>query len=380
MSRRRIWPAYANTSQFLVFGSIILLALGVIAFNALRLVHHRANSITLVAQFDNSAGLYPTNNVQVLGMKVGSVEKVTPKNGYVEVEFTVDDGVKIPADAQAVTLQTSILAERSIELTPVYTGGDYLKDHATIPLTKTRTPVEFTKTLDMVDRLAVSLQGDGKGNGALRTLIDSGAAIADGNGERIKSALGELSKALKLSADGGAQTKEQLTKVVDNLSVLMDSAAANEGTLRDFGSNVRVLSQVLADEHIGSGTTGKQLNLVLTQLGDLLEKNRDNIKGAVDGGDVAMRTMIDHQRDLAEVLDIAPLTLDNLYNIIDRENGAARVHILTDKVLFDSQTVKEVCNLMHLRQLGCSTGTLQDFGPDFGVSYILDGLAAMGQK
>jgi hypothetical protein len=74
------------------------------------------------------------------------------------------------------------------------------------------------------------------------------------------------------------------------------------------------------------------------------------------------------------------MTLDNLYNIIDRENGAARAHILTDKVLFDSQTIKELCNLMHLRQLGCSTGTLQDFGPDFGVSYILDGLAAMGQK
>ena len=100
-----------------------------------------------------------------------------------------------------------------------------MADHTTIPLTKTKTPVEFTKTLDMVDRLAVSLQGDGKGNGGLRTLIDSGASIADGGGERMKSALGELSKALKLSADGGAQTKEQLTRVVDNLSSLMDGAA-----------------------------------------------------------------------------------------------------------------------------------------------------------
>jgi ABC-type transporter Mla subunit MlaD len=204
--------------------------------------------------------------------------------------------------------------------------------------------------------------------------------MADGNGERIKSALGELSKALKLSADGGAQTKEQLTAVVDNLSTLMDGAAANEGTLRDFGSTVRVLSQVLADEDLGSGTTGKQLNTVLTQLGDLLEKNRDTIKSVVANGDTAIAATIDNQRNLAEVLDIAPLTLDNLYNVIDRENGAIRVHILSDKLLFDSQTVKEVCNLMHLRQLGCSTGTLQDFGPDFGVSYILDGLAAMGQK
>jgi ABC-type transporter Mla subunit MlaD len=263
----------------------------------------------------------------------------------------------------------------------VYQGsGDVLADGATIPLTKTKTPVEFTKTLDMVDRLAVSLQGDGKGSGALRTLIDSSAAMADGNGERIKSALGELSKALKLSADGGAHTKEQLTTVVDNLSVLMDSAAANEATLRDFGSNIRVLSQVLADEDLGSGTTGKQVNLVLTQLGDLLDQNRDTIASAVASGDATLGVAIDNQRDLAEILDIAPLTLDNLYNVIDRKNGAARVHLLTDKVLFDSQTVKEMCNLLHLRQLGCSTGTLQDFGPDFGISYILDGLAAMGQK
>ena len=365
---------------FIILAVVAALALGAGGVYAWKLISARANTIRLTAQFDNSAGLYPTNNVQVLGMKVGSVTKVTPRNGYVEVEFTVDKNVKIPADAQAVTLQTSILAERSVELTPVYRGdGPVMTDGTTIPLTKTRTPVEFTKTLDMVDRLAVSLKGDGKGNGGLRTLIDSGAAIADGNGERIKSALGELSKALKLSADGGAQTKEQMTRVVDNLSSLMNGAAANENTLREFGSTVRVLSQVLADEDLGSGTTGKQLNVVLNQLGDLLEKNRGTISDALSNTGSIVTATNAHQRDLAEILDLAPMTLDNLYNIIDRENGAARAHILTDKMLFDSQTVKEVCNLMHLRQLGCSTGTLQDFGPDFGLSYILNGLAEMGQ-
>jgi len=365
---------------FVILALLAAVVVGVVGAYSWKLAKNRLDTITLVAQFDNTAGLYPTNNVQVLGMKVGSVTRVTPKTGYVEVEFTVDKDVKIPADAQAVTLQTSILAERAVELTPPYRGGPVLEDHSTIPMSKTKTPVEFTRTLDMVDRLAVSLNGDGKGNGAVRTLVDSAAAMADGNGERIKSALSELSKALKLSADGGAQTKEQLTTVVDNLSTLMDGAAANETTLREFGSTVRVLTQVLADEDLGSGTTGKQLNVVLTQLGDLLEKNRDTMKGLVSSGGVALETTIDHQRDLAELLDVAPMTLDNIYNVIDRENGAARVHILTDKLLFDSQTVKEVCNLLHLRQLGCSTGTLQDFGPDFGVSYILDGLAAMGQK
>ncbi|MCB0933162.1 MAG: MCE family protein [Mycobacterium sp.] len=368
---------YKGFLMLTVLAAVAAVVVGYFGWTAWK--QHR-NTITLIAQFDDAAGLFPTNNVQVLGMKVGSVTKVTPKTGYVEVEFTVDKDVKIPADAQAVTLQTSILSDRAVELTPVYRGGPVMADHTTIGLERTKTPVEFTRTLDMVDRLTTSLGGDGKGNGAVRTLVDSSAAMASGNGERIKSALSELSKALKLSADGGAHTKEQLTSVVDNLSTLMDAAAANEGTLRDFGSTVRALTQILADENLGSGTTGKQFNAVLIQLGDLLEKNHDTIKNLVINGDTALKTTVDHQRDLAELLDVAPMTLDNLYNIIDRENGAARVRVLTDKVLFDTQTVKEMCNLMHLRQLGCSTGTLADFGPDFGVSYILDGLAAMGQK
>lgn len=368
---------YRGLMMLAALAGVVALVGGIYGWSAWR---DRRDTITLTAQFDNTAGLYATNNVAVLGMKVGSVTRVTPKTGYVEVEFTVDKDVKIPADAQAVTLQTSILSDRSIELTPPYRGGPALRDGDTIGLDRTKTPVEFTKTLDMVDRLAVSLEGDGNGQGAMRTLVDSAAAMASGNGERIRSALDELSKALKLSADGGAATREQLTTVVDNLSSLMDAAAANETTLRDFGSTIRALTQILADEDLGSGTTGKQLNAVLDQLGEVLESRRDTIRDLVSDGDTALKAVLDHQRDLAEVLDIAPLTLDNLYNVIDRENGAARVRVMTDKVLFDSQIVKEVCNLMHLRQLGCSTGTLQDFGPDFGLSYILDGLAAMGQK
>ena len=77
---------------------------------------------------------------------------------------------------------------------------------------------------------------------------------------------------------------------------------------------------------------------------------------------------------------LMPEIVDNIYNSIDQKNGALRVHVLTDKVLFDTQTLKEVCNMMGLRQLGCSTGTLQDFGPDFGLTSVLDGMAAMGQR
>ena len=364
---------------------VALLAAGVVAVAAAVgaawwLVRDWTNTISVTAQFESVAGLYEGNTVAVLGMKVGSVTKITPKPTYVEVEFTVDKDVKVPADVEAVTISNSILTDRQIELTPPYRGGDVLQDNATIGLNRTKVPVEFARVLDVLDKLSTSLQGDGKGNGPIADVVNASAAIADGNGQQMKDALGALSDALRLSADRGAVTKDQLTTIIRNLSSLVDAAQRNDETLREFGSAVRQLSQILADENFGSGTTGKKINEVITQVGEVLATHREAVKQIVANGNIAMTTTIDHRRDLAEFLDVTPMTLDNLYNIVDKNNGAARVHLLLDKVLFDTQTLKEVCNMMGLRQLGCSTGTLQDFGPDYGITYMLDGMAAMGQR
>jgi virulence factor Mce-like protein len=372
MNRRR-----SRVMSLIAAGVTLALVVGLACWS---LIDDTINTITVTAQFDSAAGLYEGNTVAVLGMPVGKVTTITPKGGYVEVEFSIDNDVQVPADVQAVTISNSILTDRQIELTPAYRSGPTLPNHATIGLNRTKTPVEFARVLDVLDKLSGSLRGDGAGHGPLADLVNASAAIADGNGQDMKDTLGELSNALRLSADGGAVTRDQLTTIIRNLSSLMDAAATNDATLREFGSTVRALSQILADEDLGTGTTGKKLNEVISQLGEVLRTHRDDIKQIVTNGNTALQTTVDHQRDLAEFLDLTPLTLDNLYNAIDQTNGSVRVHVLVDKVLLETQTVKEVCNMMGLRQLGCSTGTLQDFGPDFGLSYMLDGLAAMGQK
>ncbi|KKC05462.1 MCE family protein [Mycobacterium nebraskense] len=340
----------------------------------------KADPITVTAQFDSASGLYEGNVVAVLGMPVGKVTKITPRGSYVEVEFTVDRDVKVPADAQAVTVSTSILTDRQIELTPPYRGGPALENHDTIGLTRTKTPVEFSRVLSVLDRVTKSLEGDGHGGGPLADVINSGAAVVDGNGGKIKQALGELSRALRLSSDGGAQTREQITTIVKNVSSLFEAAAANDAKLREFASTIHLASQILADEDLGTGTTGKRLVQLVQEASDLLDAQRDTIRQAVLNGDTFAKTGMDNQREIAELLDLAPMVSDNAYNAIDRANGAIRGRLLTDRVIFESQWSKEVCNVMGLRQLGCSTGTLRDFGPDFGLTYMLDGMAAMGQK
>ncbi|MDO3299262.1 MCE family protein [Mycobacteroides abscessus subsp. massiliense] len=343
-------------------------------------VKSQLDHITLTAQFDNASGLYESNVVAVLGMPVGKITKITPQSGYVDVEFTVDKDVKVPVDVQAVTLSTSILTDRQVELTPPYRGGPTLQDGDTIGLDKTKTPVEFDRVLGMLDKLSVSLKGDGNGQGPVSDIINAAAGVADGNGDKIKSGLDELSKALRLSSEGGVTTREQMTTIIKNVGSLFDAAAANDGKLREFSTTIHQLSNIIDDEALGTGTTGRQLNDLVTQAGDILDANRDHIKQSILNGNTALKTVVDNQRELAETIDVAPLAVENLYNTVDQDNGSFRARFLTDKLLFESQTGKEICNLMGLRQLGCSTGTLQDYGPDFGLTYVLDGLAAMGQK
>lgn len=361
----------------LVVGVAVLAAavLGAVGYYA----KSRLDAITLTAQFDSAAGLYVDNTVAVLGMPVGRVTKITPHGSYVEVEFTVDKDVQLPEDVHAVTITTSILTDRQIELTPPYRGGPVLANHSTIGLARTKTPVAFDRVLDMLNKVSTSLKGDGNGGGPVADLINAAASASDGNGEEIRSALDELSQSLRLSSDGGAQTGDQLTTIIKDLSSLMEAAARNDGKVRQFASTTHQLTKMLADEDFGTGNTGRKINEIVSQAADLIGKNRDHLKQSILNGDTAVQSLVDRQREVSELLDVLPLTLDNLYNVVDQNNGSIRVHALPDRLLTESQVNKEMCNILRLRQLGCSTGTLQDYGPDFGLTYVLDGLAAMGQ-
>lgn len=338
----------------------------------------RDRGMTITAQFDNASGLYEGNAVAILGMPVGRVEKIIARGEYVDVTMRIDPGVKIPADAMAVTVSTSILTDRHIEFTPVHRGGPTLRDNDRLSLARTRTPVEFDRVLAMIDKLAVELQGDGRGAGPVTDLLNVSAAMTTGNGEKIRSALGELSRALQMSEERGAPTGDAITTIVRSLDSLTTAAAENDRTIREVGSAVRQLSQVLAAEQIGSGSTGAQINEVLSGTADLLDQNREHLKSTAANTELVTRAMADYRRELAEALDLAPMVLDNVYNMIDHNSHAIRAHPTLDKVELNGQALKELCNLLGMRQLGCATGSITDFGPDFGITSMLEGLAGLG--
>lgn len=331
--------------------------------------------ITVSAQFEHAVGLYVGNGVSVLGMPVGKVTAIEPGDGYVDVKLAINRGVDIPADVSAVTVSNSILTDRHVELTPPYHGGAKLRSGDVLGLTRTRTPVEFDRTLSMIDKLGKALHGDDKGSGPLGDLVNLGAAVTAGRGPDIKATLSRLSQALRVGADKGAGSKKAIQAIITNVAELTRAAAENDAVIREFGSHVRQLSDILNDEDLGSGSTGTKLNQVLAQATRLLEDHREALKNTFADGRTITTTLADRRRELEETLDVGPLAVDNLYNIVDATAGSVRAHLLIDKIVLNGQYAKEICNLMGLKQLGCATGTLKDYGPDFGLTTVLDLMA-----
>ncbi|WP_330255245.1 MCE family protein [Nocardia sp. NBC_00565] len=334
-------------------------------------------SRTITAHFENANGLYTGNAVSVLGMRIGKVVSIQAHGSYVEVTMSIDKPTKIPADVQAVTISDSVLTDRHVELTPVYRNGPTLPDHAVLPIDRTKTPVEFESLLSMADKLAKSLGGDGAGNGPIADLMQVGSAMTVGNGNAMRDALTELSRALQLSGDDGAATKDAITKVVTNLDTLTTIAARNDQTLRQFGSGIGQLSDLLAELNLGKGDTGAKLNEIIVAVADLLQRNQQNLTTLASGSNTMTKSMADYNDNLAEFLDVFPLVTDNAYNAIDPDVGALRATVDLNRLLLDGQMLKEVCNLLGLKQLGCATGTKADMGPDFGIAAMLEAMAGL---
>src|SRR5258708_38047305 len=176
----------------------MLLAGGVLVYQAT----HRVKQIT--AYFAESIGVYQGSTVRVLGVPVGTVDSIQPAGVRVKVTMTLNNGVPVPANVDAVVVAPSVVADRYIQLTPAYTGGRQLADGAVIPLSRTAIPVEVDQIYASLTKLLTALGPEGANkNGALSQLIKTGAANLNGNGGDLHAMItefGGLSKTLAGSA------------------------------------------------------------------------------------------------------------------------------------------------------------------------------------
>ena len=273
---------------------------------------------TITAYLSSAVAVYPDNPVLILGVPVGRITSVQPQGRVVKVVMTVDRSVDVPAGASAVVLQPSLVAGRSIQLTPAYTGGPTMPDGGVIPVQRTAVPLGVDELARAANDLATMLGPTGANrNGAVSDALDVAAANLRGNGQAINNTIGDvaaLSQAL-------AGSRKQLFATVTQLQSFVSTLAANDAQVRQFTTQLADVSHFLAAERGDLGAALRELSLALGEVAAFVQDNRAVLKSNVNRLTEVTAVLVRQREALGQIIDLAPTALSNLNNAYNASSG-----------------------------------------------------------
>jgi phospholipid/cholesterol/gamma-HCH transport system substrate-binding protein len=297
---------------------ILAVALGALIVAGGFVVWPAQNSNKIVGYFASAIGLYPGDEVRIVGVPVGTIDSIEPRAADVKITMSVDRGVKVPRDARAVIMAPNLVAARFIQLAPAYTQGPVMPDGATIELSRTAVPVEWDEVKAALTDLAGQLGPTaGQMQGPLGKLINQAANTFDGNGESFHNALQELSQAAGRLGD----SRTDIFGTVKNLQVLVNALSSSNEQIVQFSGHVAAVSQVLANSSEHLDQTLGALDQALSDVRGFLHQNNSTLIGTVNKlGDLS-KTLSDQSENIEQVLHVAGPGIANFYNIYDPAQG-----------------------------------------------------------
>jgi phospholipid/cholesterol/gamma-HCH transport system substrate-binding protein len=192
-----------KVSRKAVLAGALAIVLSLIALVAGAQLYKKLTNTTVVAYFSETLALYPGDKVQIMGVRVGSIDKIETDGDRMRVTLHYNNKYKVPASATASVLNPSLVASRTIQLSPPYTDGPVLKDGAVIPIERTQVPVEWDQLRDSINGILRQLgPTPQQPEGPFGELIESAANNLAGKGKQIHDTLDSLSDALTALNDG----------------------------------------------------------------------------------------------------------------------------------------------------------------------------------
>ncbi|BCO36329.1 virulence factor Mce family protein [Mycobacterium heckeshornense] len=273
----------------------------------------------VIGYFDNSNEIYVGDDVVILGVPVGKIEKIEAQPDRVKISFWYDDKYKVPADAKAVILSPRLVTSRAIQLTPAYRGGPVLKDNAVIPRERTAVPVEWDDLRQQLEKLTQTLQPTQPGGvSTLGSFVNTAADNLRGQGPAIRETVLKLSQAVSALGDHS----DDLFSTFKNLSILVSALHDSSGLLRQLNQNLAAVTGQLANDPNEVGNAVSDLNDVVGDLTSFTADNREALGTASDKLASVSNAVVQSLDDIKQTLHIAPTAFQNFLNIYEPAQGA----------------------------------------------------------
>ena len=220
---------------------------------------------TITAIFPTATAIYPGDEVRVAGVKVGKIDAIDPTGTQTKMMLSVDPDVSVPADAKAVIVAPNLISARYVQLTPAYRNGDgpTMADGAVIGIDRTAIPVEWDEVKTQLTRLATDL-GPEKGvdGTSVSRFIDTAANALDGNGEKLRDTLAQLSGVGRILADGSGD----IVGIIKNLQIFVTALRDSSTQIVQFQNRLATLTSVLDDSRSDLDGALKNLSVAIVEV------------------------------------------------------------------------------------------------------------------
>ena len=277
---------------------------------------------TITAYFPTATSIYPGDEVRVSGVKVGTIDSIKPEGTQTKMTLKVDRDVPVPADAKAVIVAQNLVAARYVQLTPAYRngGGPTMGDGAVIPSDRTAVPVEWDEVKTQLMRLSTELGPQtGVSGTSVSRFIDSAAnALGDGNGEKLRSTLAELSGAARIFAEGSGN----IVDIIKNLQVFVSALRDSKEQIVMFENRLASLSSVLDDSRSDLDAALSNLSVAIVDVQRFVEGSRNQTSEQIQRLAGLTQILVDNRNAFENILHITPNAIANYQNIYYPNGGS----------------------------------------------------------
>jgi phospholipid/cholesterol/gamma-HCH transport system substrate-binding protein len=274
---------------------------------------------TITAYFTSATAIYPGDQVRVSGVKVGSIKSIEPQGTQAKLTLKVDQGVPIPADAKAVIFTENLVAARFVELTPAYrNSGPVMADGAVIPVQRTAVPVEWDEVKNQLMRLATDLGPNAKvSTPAISRFIDSAANALQGNGDKLRQTLAQLSGVARTFANGSGD----IVDIIKNLQTFVTALRDSNIQMVQFNNRLATLTSVVNDSKSDLDAALTDLSTAVGEVQRFIAGSRDETAEQLARLSDAIQPLVDQHMALENILHGAPTALSNFFNDYNADTG-----------------------------------------------------------
>ena len=274
---------------------------------------------TITAYFTTATAIYPGDEVRVSGVKVGSIKSIQPQGTQAKMTLKVDHGVPIPADAKAVIVASNLVAARYVQLTPAYrTSGPVMPDGAVIPVERTAVPVEWDEVKTQLMRLATDLgPKSGVSGTSVGRFIDSAANALDGNGDKLRQTLGQLSGVGRILANGSGD----IVDIIKGLQTFVTALRDSNIQLVQFNNRLATLTSVVDDSRSELDAALTDLSTAVGEVQRFIAETRNQTSEQIARLADVTQILVDKHMALENILHTSPNALGNFFNDYNADTG-----------------------------------------------------------